>query len=127
DPSQCAKMLDDLMDVAPTGESSQLGAGVESVLKTFRGGSLNAIVMFTDGVTTRGEDLVGASRTAARAGVPLHLIGIGDATEPPDLILSDLRAEDVIHVNYRLVIEARLTAQGPGMPDSVPVTLSEVR
>jgi hypothetical protein len=127
DPAQCAKLLDELMDVTPAGESSQLGGGVESVLKTFRGGSLNAIVMFTDGVTTRGEDLVGASRTAARAGVPLHLIGVGDAAEPPDLILSDLRAEDVIHVNDRLVIEARLTAQGPGMPDSVPVTLSEIR
>jgi hypothetical protein len=127
DPAQCAKLLDELMDVAPTGEASQLGAGVESVLKTFRGGSLNAIVMFTDGVTTRGEDLAGASRTAARAGVPLHLVGVGDAAEPPDLILSDLRAEEVVHVNDRLVIEARLTAQGPGMPDSVPVTLSEVR
>ena len=59
DPAQCEKLLDELMDVAPAGESSQLGTGVESVLKTFRGGSLNAIVMFTDGVTTRGEDLPG--------------------------------------------------------------------
>ena len=77
DPAQCEKLLDELMDVAPAGESSQLGTGVESVLKTFRGGSLNAIVMFTDGVTTRGEDLPAAARSAARAGVPLYLVGVG--------------------------------------------------
>ena len=127
DPAQCEKLLEELMEVTPSGESSQLGTGVESVLKTFRGGSLNAIVMFTDGVTTRGEDLPGAARSAARASVPLYLIGVGDAAEPPDLILSDLRAEDVVHVNDRLVIEARLAAQGHGLPDSVPVILSEMK
>ena len=42
-------------------------------------------------------------------------------------ILSDLRAEDVIHVNDRLVIEAQVSKQGAGLPDSVPVTLSEIR
>lgn len=127
DPEQCQRMLDELIDVMPTDDSSQLGNDVSSILKTFRGGSLNAIVMFTDGVTTRGEDLPSAARSAARAGVSLHLIGVGDAAEPPDLILADLRAEEVIHVNDRLVIEAKVSSQGPGMPDSVPVTLSEMR
>ena len=126
DPEQCKKLLDELMDVMPTGESSQLGNDVSGILKTFRGGSLNAIVMFTDGVTTSGEDLPSAAKSAARAGVPLYFVGVGDATEPPDLILSDLRAEDVVQVNDRLVIEARVSTKGPGMPDSVPITLSEI-
>ena len=85
DPEQCQRMLDDLMEVMPTGESSQLGTDVSAILKTFRGGSLSAIVMFTDGVTTRGEDIPSAARAAARAGIPLHLIGVGDAADPPDL------------------------------------------
>lgn len=127
DPADCEKLLADLEDVMPTGEASQLGIGVESVLKTFRGGSLNAIVMFTDGVTTKGEDLPAVAKSAARAGVPLYLIGVGDAAEPPDLILGDLRAEEVVNVNDRLVIEARVSSQGPGMPDSVPVVLAEVK
>jgi Aerotolerance regulator N-terminal/von Willebrand factor type A domain len=127
DPEQCAKLLEELMDVIPQGESSQLGTGVSSILKSFRGGSLNAIVMFTDGVTTRGEDLPSVARAAARAGVPLYFVGLGDAADPPDLILSDLRAEEIVHVNDRLVFDAKLTAQGPGMPDSVPVVLSEIR
>ncbi|MSR54159.1 MAG: VWA domain-containing protein [Gemmataceae bacterium] len=127
DPEQCQQLLDELVDVMPTGDSSQLGTGINSILKTFRGGSLNAIVLFTDGVTTRGEDIPSAARTAARADVPLFFVGIGNAAEPPDLSLSDLRAEDVVHVNDRLVMEAKISAQGPGMPDLVPVTLSEIR
>ena len=56
-------MLDEIIDIVPAGESSRLGDAVESILKTFRGGSLNAIIMLTDGVTTAGEDLPCAGRT----------------------------------------------------------------
>ena len=80
DPAQCEKLLDELMDVTPAGESSQLGTGGKNVLKTFRGGSLNAIVMFTDGVTTRGEDLPGAAQSAAGPASPSTWSG--SATRP---------------------------------------------
>ncbi len=68
DPSQCERMLDEIIDIVPAGESSRLGDAVESILKTFRGGSLNAIIMLTDGVTTAGEDLPRAGRTATQDG-----------------------------------------------------------
>src|SRR5262249_5231148 len=42
-------------DLRPLGESSQLGGAVRAVLNDFRGGSLGAIIMLTDGVTTEGE------------------------------------------------------------------------
>ena len=67
------------------GNESRLGQGVEAVLKAFRGSSLAAIIMFTDGVTTAGDDLPKAAREASRAGVPLFLVGVGDAWETPDL------------------------------------------
>ncbi len=67
------------------------------------------------------------ARSAARAAVPLYLIGVGDASEPPDLILSDLRAEDSINVNDRLVMEARVSSQGASMPDSVPSSVRDER
>ena len=75
-------MREELLALAPDGPASRLGDGVEAVLKSFRGGSLAAIVMFTDGVTTAGDDLPQAGREAARAGVPLFLVGVGDAREP---------------------------------------------
>ncbi len=111
--------------LAPVGEASRLGDCVQAVLKAFRGGSLSAIVAFTDGVVTAGDDLPSAGRDAARAGVPLYLVGIGDAHEPPDLVLSDLKADDVVLKGDTLVFEARLTARGPNPPPSVTVTLYE--
>ena len=127
DPEQCARVLDEIMEIVPSGDSSQLGSALKTVLKTFRGGSLNAVVMFTDGVTTKGDDLTQAGRLAARMGVPLYFVGVGDAQEPPDLILSDLQVEDVVNVNDRLVFEARLKVQGKGLPDTVPVVLYEMK
>jgi uncharacterized membrane protein len=105
-------------------DSSQLGVAVRQALNDFRGSSLAAVVMFTDGVTTEGEDLAGVSKYAAQVGVPLYFVGVGDAHEVRDLYLHDLQAVDSVYVNDRLVFEVRMTAQGlPGL--SVPVTLHE--
>jgi Aerotolerance regulator N-terminal/von Willebrand factor type A domain len=127
EPGQCAALLEEIIDIVPAGESSRLGDAVTHVLDTFRGGSLNGIVLFTDGITTAGEDLLQAARLAARAGVPLHAVGVGDVVEPPDVILSDLLAPDSVHVNDRVVFEARLRIQGADMPTSLPVTLYEMK
>lgn len=105
-------------------DSSQLGTAVRQVLNDFRGSSLAALIMLTDGVTTEGEDLGSAARYAAQMGVPLFFVGIGDAHETRDLFLHDLQVEDSVYVNDRLVFELRLTAAGYSSL-TVPVTLHE--
>ncbi len=125
-PDQCARMLEQIIDLAPEGESSRLGDAVNSVLTTFRGRSLSAIIMFTDGQTTKGDDLPKSGELAASMKVPLFFVGVGDNQPAPDLIVSDLKAERVINVKDRLMIEVRVTAEGPGMPDTVPVSLIEI-
>lgn len=114
-----------LMKLKAEGESSRLGEGVENVLKAFQGGSLAAIIMMTDGVTTAGDDLPKAAREASRAGVPLFLIGVGDVWETPDLELTDLQAEDTVTVGDRLVFDARLLSRGKIPTDPLPVILYE--
>ena len=109
----------------PLGLESRLGEGVEKVLKDFRGSALAAILMFTDGVTTAGDDLPKAAREASRAGVPLFLVGIGDSWKTPDLELTDFQAEDTVTVGDRLVFDARLAAHGQVPPDALPVILYE--
>src|SRR4029077_14215222 len=99
----------------PSNDSSQLGVAVRQVLNDFRGSSLAAVVMLTDGVTTEGEDLVKVSKYAGQTGVPLYLVGLGDNQKPRDLILHDLQVEDTVYVNDRVVFEVRLT--GNGYPD----------
>jgi hypothetical protein len=108
----------------PKNDSSQLGMAVRQVLNDFRGSSLAAVVMLTDGVTTEGEDLVKVSKYAQQMGVPLFFVGIGDAQEVRDLYLHDLQVEDSVYVNDRVIFEVRLTAQGFNRL-SVPVRLRE--
>jgi hypothetical protein len=114
-----------LLALKPEGEASKLGDGVQAVLKAFRGGSLAAVVMFTDGVTTAGDDLPRAAREASRSGVPLYLVGVGDTRETPDLGLADLQVEDVITRGDRLFFQARLTSRGAVAAKPVPVVLYE--
>ncbi len=107
------------------GESSQLGTAVRQVLNDFRGSSLAAVIMLTDGVTTEGEDLAKVSRYSAQMGVPLFFVGIGDAKEVRDLKLHDLLVDDTVYVNDHLVFEGRLTGQGYLEPKQVTVSLYE--
>lgn len=125
DPGELRDGKEAVSRLAADGEASRLGDAVGAVLKAFRGGSLSAVVAYTDGVVTAGDDLPKAGRDAARAGVPLYLVGVGDAREPPDLVLSDVKADDVVLKGDTLVVEARLTARGPNPPRSVPVVLYE--
>jgi aerotolerance regulator-like protein/VWA domain-containing protein/von Willebrand factor type A domain-containing protein len=114
-----------IRNLRPLGESSQLGGAVRAVLNDFRGGSLGAIVMLTDGITTEGDDLVQAGRQAARADVPLFFVGVGDAQEPRDLLLHDLQADDTVNVHDRLVFDVRVSVKGKIQATSVPIKLWE--
>jgi hypothetical protein len=108
----------------PQNDSSQLGTAVRQVINDFRGSSLAAVVMLTDGVTTEGEDLGKAAKYASQMGVPLFFVGLGDAREAKDLYLHDLQSEDSVYVNDNIIFNVRLT--GHGYPDlAVPVELRE--
>ena len=107
------------------GESTKLGGAVRQILNDFRGSSLSAVICFTDGITTEGEDLLRSSRYASQMGVPLFFVGLGDVHDVKDLKLHDLQVEDSVYVNDRLVFEARLTAQGYTQSKLVTATLSE--
>jgi hypothetical protein len=105
-------------------DSSQLGSAVRQAINDFRGSSLPAVIMLTDGVTTEGEDLVKVSRYAAQMGVPLFFVGIGDSHEMRDLIVHDVQAEDSVYVNDRIVFKVQVTGKGYTDLD-VPVRLYE--
>ncbi|HUR55087.1 MAG TPA: vWA domain-containing protein, partial [Gemmataceae bacterium] len=125
DPRDLDKAREVISNLRPDGASSKLGDGVQAVLKSFRGSSLAALIMFTDGVTTSGDDLPKAAREASRAGVPLFLVGVGDTREVPDLGLTAIQVEDVVTRGDRLMFAGRLTARGQLPNAPVPVVLYE--
>jgi hypothetical protein len=112
------------LNADPQNDSSQLGTAVRQAINDFRGSSLSAVIMLTDGVTTEGEDLEKVSKYASQMGVPLFFIGFGDAHEAKDLYLHDLQSEESVYVNDNIIFTVRLT--GHGFPDlTVPVELRE--
>jgi hypothetical protein len=124
EPEQHEAAVRAVQGLSAAGESSQLGTALRQVLNDFRGSSLAAVIMLTDGVTTEGEDLVKVSRYAAQMGVPLFYVGIGDAHPVRDLKLHDLQVEDAVYVNDRVVFEGFVTGQGY-TDRTVPVVLRE--
>jgi hypothetical protein len=114
-----------ILQLRAEGNASRLGDGVQALLKAYRGSSLAGIIVFTDGVITAGEEWSTVASEAARAGVPLYLVGVGDTWEAPDLILSDLQVEETVMVGDRLVFDARLSYRGGETSATVPVVLYE--
>ena len=106
----------------PVGTDSQLGSAVRQVIDYYRGATLSGIIMFTDGVTTRNENLAQVSEYAGKKGVPLFFVGIGEDQDAREIELADLQVADPVFVNDRLIFEAKLT--GVGYKDlTIPVVL----
>lgn len=110
-------------ELQPSGDDSRLGSAVRQVLDYYKGGSLAAVIMLSDGVTTRDESISQVSSYAKLRGVPLFFVGIGDDQEIRDLKLHDLQVEDTVYVGDRVIFQARLT--GEGYKDPVAVVLKE--
>ncbi len=69
-------------------------------------------MILTDGQTTEGETIAKAAEFAARKGVPLYPIGLGDPEAPRDLELSELLVDDVVFVDDLVRFQPKLTSKG---------------
>jgi hypothetical protein len=101
-----------LKKIEAAGPQSHLGAGVRQVLTELRGVAPTAILLLTDGQTTEGEGLASVAEFAARKGVPLFEIGIGDPEPARDLELTDLLVDDVVFVDDIVRFQAKLLSRG---------------
>ena len=115
-------VIEELRGTQPSGESTQLGAAVRSVLDDLRGAAPAAIVLVTDGINTLGPSLADAALTARRKGVPLFFVGLGSDQPRRDLKLSDLRVDDVVFAGDLVAFQFNLTGVGY-QGTKVPVVL----
>ncbi|MBY0227969.1 MAG: VWA domain-containing protein, partial [Gemmataceae bacterium] len=107
----------------PDHDSTQVGTAIRQVLNDFRGSSLSAVVVFTDGASTDGEPLDRVDKYAESLNVPLLFVGIGDPEEPRDLYLHDLNAPGSAMVNDTINFNFKVTAQGfQGLTTTVTLT-----
>jgi hypothetical protein len=101
-----------LRGVEGTGSQSRLGDATRQVLTELRGAPPSAIVLLTDGQTTEGEPLTKSAELAARKGVPLYTIGLGNSEPARDLELTELLVDDVVFVDDAVRFQAKLLARG---------------
>ncbi len=113
------------MKADPAHDTTQVGTAIRQVLNDFRGSSLAAVIIVTDGASTEGEGLERVGKHADSLNVPLMFVGVGDAHEQRDLYLHDLQAPDSVYVNDRINFQLKVTAQGFPAGVSVPVSLYE--
>lgn len=112
DSAQVDEMREHLSQLQPAGSESRLGSNLRSVLNSLRGTPPSAVVMITDGVTTKGESLQQAAQYAARKQIPVFTIGVGDPNEQQDLELADLLVDPTVFVDDNVTFEAKLSGQG---------------
>jgi hypothetical protein len=108
DPGRLRRAANAIAQLEPVGNESPLGAALRQVID--HGPSLAAVILFTDGQTTRAETILQAAQYAAERGVALDFVGVGE--EPRELWLHDLQAPDRLYRGDRAVFDVRLTSQG---------------
>lgn len=96
----------------PTGKESLLGTGLLELLEARRGTPPAAIVLLSDGITTRGPLPSDAAEVAKQQGVPLYCIGVGEEQIVRDLELAEVLAPANAWVDDLVVAEAFVAASG---------------
>jgi hypothetical protein len=93
----------DLGDVA---EGTDIAAALGGARQS---GTVDAVVLLTDGVRTAGGDPVAAARALGR---PVYAIGIGDPTPARDLAVTSLLASEIVYTRVPSPVVATLRGTG---------------
>ncbi len=79
-------------ELDPQGAETRIGQAVRQIIADDRGAPVSAIVLFSDGGQNAGVDVSAAIKAAQEAKIPVHVVGIGSATRPTNVRVSDLIA-----------------------------------
>ncbi|NBT12771.1 MAG: VWA domain-containing protein [Planctomycetia bacterium] len=98
--------------LAPRGFETRLGAALGQVLEQEPPGVLAGVVVLSDGANNAGLDPAAATGGLVRAGVPVHAIGIGSDTVPPNVRIADLVAPARVFPGDRFTVTGHVQAHG---------------
>jgi hypothetical protein len=105
-------LLAEIAKLEPKGRESLLGGNVRTIINEMRGSPPSALVLPTDGATSRGETLLQIAQYAARKQIPIFPIGVGDPEKPRDLEIGDLLVDDTVFVGDDVVFDVRVIGKG---------------
>ncbi|HZZ30272.1 MAG TPA: VWA domain-containing protein [Pirellulales bacterium] len=99
-------------ELDPQGGETRIGQAVRQIMNDERGVPLSAVVLFSDGGQNAGVDIAAAVKAAQEAKVPVHVIGIGSATRPTNVRISDLVAPARAYPGDNFQITGYVQSQG---------------
>lgn len=98
--------------LAPRGFETRLGEALAHVVDQEPPGVLAGVIVISDGANNAGVDPTAAAAGLARARVPVHAIGIGSGTLPPNVRVADLLAPARVFPGDRFSVTGYVQPQG---------------
>jgi len=102
--------LQSLTTMGTENAATRLGDAVDFALRELPGTTPSAIVLFTDGISTRGQSLEKVAQRARDLQVPLFPVAVGSPHKRPDVSIDNFLAEEVVFPGDRLQVEATIHA-----------------
>ena len=108
---------DTVPDLVSDGLGSDIPQALREALATNR---LSAIVLVSDGQSTTSEDPVEVARLAAEKGIPIYVIGVGDANPPKNLAVKKVFAPNIAFPDEPFEIRAQVSALSLSEEEPLP-------
>lgn len=91
------------------GQRTDISAALRTVSNAMSERSYGAVVLVSDGTITAGDNPIYG---AERAGLPVYTVGVGDTTQPKDVVALSLLANAVCYVGQAVPISVELRSTG---------------
>ncbi len=108
--------------IRPQSGATDLSSAFRAVRDLRKTSNTEAIVLYTDGAFTAGENPI---YPAQELGVPVYTIGLGDSTEPRDVALTELFTNEVATVGASQPVDVTLHYGGIKPGEHLTVQLFE--
>lgn len=92
-----------------TGDGTNISGALKGLLEQYADEYLRGIVLLTDGADNLGENPV---RSVENFAIPIFTIGVGDSTEPRDVLISKIFTNQVTYLNNKLPVEVTIKSTG---------------
>lgn len=120
-------LTDAVRTLSAEGFVTDVAGAIQRVLETSEGRRLAAIILATDGRSTRDGSLREALDVAAGRQVPIYPVRIGSGVSPVDIEVGPLRAPQAVFLHDILAIEAQVGVLGDlAEPLSLAIRLIEL-
>ncbi len=101
-----------------TGETTDLGGALSAMRDAIAQRNIRSVVLVTDGEYTAGRNPL---YPAESLGVPVYPVGVGDTTEQKDLLIDNVKTNDIVFAGDNVPVDVTLRSAGY---DNTPVDVT---